>query len=223
MKHLIVPSVLSADFANLQRDIEMINSSEADWFHVDIMDGVFVPNISFGFPVMSAIKKYAQKPLDVHLMIVNPEHYIERFAEAGAAVITVHYEACTHLHRVVQSIRIAGCKAGVALNPHTPVSSLKDILPDLDLVLVMSVNPGFGGQQFIPNTLNKVRELRAIASLLNPDLLIEVDGGVGLHNLEILIQSGANVFVAGNAVFAAASPPDMIAEMKKLDAGIMKL
>ena len=223
MKHLIVPSVLSADFANLQRDIEMINSSEADWFHVDIMDGVFVPNISFGFPVMSAIKKYAQKPLDVHLMIVNPEHYIERFAEAGAAVITVHYEACTHLHRVVQSIRIAGCKAGVALNPHTPVSLLKDILPDLDLVLVMSVNPGFGGQQFIPNTLNKVRELRAIASLLNPDLLIEVDGGVGLHNLEILIQSGANVFVAGNAVFAAASPQDMIADMKKLDAGIMKL
>jgi ribulose-phosphate 3-epimerase len=223
MKHLIAPSVLSADFANLQRDIEMINTSEADWFHVDIMDGVFVPNISFGFPVMSAIKKYAQKPLDVHLMIVNPEHYIERFAEAGAAVITVHYEACTHLHRVVQSIRIAGCKAGVALNPHTPVSLLKDILPDLDLVLVMSVNPGFGGQQFIPNTLNKVRELRAIASLLNPDLLIEVDGGVGLHNLEILIQSGANVFVAGNAVFAAASPPDMIADMKKLDAGIMKL
>lgn len=223
MKHLIAPSVLSADFANLQRDIEMINSSEADWFHVDIMDGVFVPNISFGFPVMSAIKKYAQKPLDVHLMIVNPEHYIERFAEAGAAVITVHYEACTHLHRVVQSIRTAGCKAGVALNPHTPVSLLKDILPDLDLVLVMSVNPGFGGQQFIPNTLNKVRELRAIASLLNPDLLIEVDGGVGLHNLEILIQSGANVFVAGNAVFAAASPPDVIADMKKLDAEIMKL
>jgi ribulose-phosphate 3-epimerase len=223
MKHLIAPSVLSADFANLQRDIEMINSSEADWFHVDIMDGVFVPNISFGFPVMSAIKKYAQKPLDVHLMIINPEHYIERFAEAGATVITVHYEACTHLHRVVQSIRIAGCKVGVALNPHTPVSLLKDILPDLDLVLVMSVNPGFGGQQFIPNTLNKVRELRAIASLLNPDLLIEVDGGVGLHNLEILIQSGADVFVAGNAVFAAASPQDMIADMKKLDAGIMKL
>jgi len=223
MKHLIAPSVLSADFANLQRDVEMINSSEADWFHVDIMDGTFVPNISFGFPVMSAIKKYAQKPLDVHLMIVNPEHYIERFAEAGAAVITVHYEACTHLHRVVQSIRIAGCKAGVALNPHTPVSLLKDILPDLDLVLVMSVNPGFGGQQFIPNTLNKVRELRAMASLLHPDLLIEVDGGVGLHNLEILIQSGANVFVAGNAVFAAASPLDTIADMKNLDAGIMKL
>jgi ribulose-phosphate 3-epimerase len=223
MKHLIAPSVLSADFANLQRDVEMINSSEADWFHVDIMDGVFVPNISFGFPVMAAIKKYAQKPLDVHLMIVNPEHYIERFAEAGAAVITVHYEACTHLHRVIQAIHAAGCKAGVALNPHTPVSLLKDILADLDLVLVMSVNPGFGGQQFIPNTLNKVRELRAMASLLNPDLLIEVDGGVGLHNLEILIQSGANVFVAGNAVFAAASPQDVITDMKKLDAGIMKL
>ncbi|HMI02425.1 MAG TPA: ribulose-phosphate 3-epimerase [Pedobacter sp.] len=223
MKHLIAPSVLSADFANLQRDVEMINSSEADWFHVDIMDGVFVPNISFGFPVMAAIEKYARKPLDVHLMIVNPEHYIERFAEAGAAVITVHYEACTHLHRVVQSIHAAGCKAGVALNPHTPVSLLKDILPDLDLVLVMSVNPGFGGQQFIPNTLNKVKELRAMASLLNPDLLIEVDGGVGLHNLEILIQSGANVFVAGNAVFAAASPQDVIADMKKLDAGIVKL
>jgi ribulose-phosphate 3-epimerase len=223
MKHLIAPSVLSADFANLQRDVEMINSSDADWFHVDIMDGVFVPNISFGFPVMAAIKKYAQKPLDVHLMIVHPEHYIAQFAEAGAAVITVHYEACTHLHRVVQSIHAAGCKAGVALNPHTPVSLLKDILPDLDLVLVMSVNPGFGGQQFIPNTLNKVKELRAMAALLNPDLLIEVDGGVGLHNLEVLIQSGANVFVAGNAVFAAASPQDMIAEMKKLEAGIMKL
>lgn len=223
MKHLIAPSVLSADFANLQRDVEMINSSDADWFHVDIMDGVFVPNISFGFPVMAAIKKYAQKPLDVHLMIVHPEHYIAQFAEAGAAVITVHYEACTHLHRVVQSIHAAGCKAGVALNPHTPVSLLKDILPDLDLVLVMSVNPGFGGQQFIPNTLNKVKELRTMAALLNPDLLIEVDGGVGLHNLEVLIQSGANVFVAGNAVFAAASPQDMIADMKKLEAGIMKL
>lgn len=223
MKHLIAPSVLSADFANLQRDVEMINSSDADWFHVDIMDGVFVPNISFGFPVMAAIKKYAEKPLDVHLMIIHPEHYIAQFAEAGAAVISVHYEACTHLHRVIQSIHAAGCKAGVAVNPHTPVSLLKDILPDLDLVLVMSVNPGFGGQQFIPNTLNKVKELRSMAALSNPDLLIEVDGGVGLHNLEALIQSGANVFVAGNAVFAAASPPDMIADMKKLDAGIMKL
>jgi ribulose-phosphate 3-epimerase len=223
MKHLIAPSVLSADFANLQRDVEMINSSEADWFHVDIMDGVFVPNISFGFPVMEAIKKYASKPLDVHLMIVNPEHYIERFATAGATVITVHYEACTHLHRVVQAIHAAGCKAGVALNPHTPISLLKDILNELDLVLIMSVNPGFGGQQFIPNTLNKVRELRAMSVLQNPDLLIEVDGGVGLHNIEILLQAGANVFVAGNAVFATSDPRNTIAEMKRLNAGIVKL
>lgn len=223
MKHLIAPSVLSADFANLQRDVEMINSSEADWFHVDIMDGVFVPNISFGFPVMQAIRRYAAKPLDVHLMIVNPEHYIEQFAAAGAAVITVHYEACTHLHRTVQAIHAAGCKAGVALNPHTPVILLKDILADLDLVLIMSVNPGFGGQQFIPNTLNKVRELKAMAALLNPDLLIEVDGGVGLHNLPVLVQAGANVLVAGNAVFAAESPMDTIAEMKRIDTGTMKL
>ncbi|MES2456248.1 MAG: ribulose-phosphate 3-epimerase [Bacteroidota bacterium] len=223
MKHLIAPSVLSADFANLQRDVEMINSSEADWFHVDIMDGVFVPNISFGFPVMAAIKKYAQKPLDVHLMIVNPERYIEQFAEAGAAVITVHYEACTHLHRTIQSIHAAGCKAGVALNPHTPVALLKDILTELDLVLIMSVNPGFGGQQFIPNTLNKVEELRAMAALQNPELLIEVDGGVGLHNLGALVQAGANVLVAGNAVFATASPKDTIAEMKQMDIGTLKI
>lgn len=223
MKHLIAPSILSADFANLQRDIEMINASEADWFHVDIMDGVFVPNISFGFPVMESVKKYAEKPLDVHLMIVKPERYIERFAQAGAAVITVHYEACKHLHRVVQSIHATGCKAGVALNPHTPVSLLKDILADLDLVLVMSVNPGFGGQQFIPNTLNKVRELRAMASLQNPGLLIEVDGGIGLHNLGMLVEAGADVLVAGNAVFAAASPAEMIAEMKRLDTGTVQL
>ena len=203
MKHLIAPSILSADFANLQRDIEMINASEADWFHVDVMDGVFVPNISFGFPVMEAVSRYANKPLDVHLMIVNPDQYITRFADAGAAIITVHYEACPHLHRTVQAIHAAGCKAGVALNPHTPVSLLKDILADLDLVLVMSVNPGFGGQKFIPNTLNKVRELRALATLLNPELIIEVDGGVGLNNLGDLVQAGADVLVAGNAVFAA--------------------
>ncbi len=223
MKHLIAPSVLSADFANLQRDIEMINSSEADWFHVDVMDGSFVPNISFGFPVMAAIKKYATKPLDVHLMIVNPDQYIERFAEAGASVITVHYEACTHLHRTVQLIHAAGCKACVALNPHTPVMLLKDILADLDMVLVMSVNPGFGAQQFIPNSLGKIAELRTMANQLNPDLLIEVDGGVGLHNLSALVQAGANVLVAGNAIFAAASPSDMISAMKQLDTATMTL
>ena len=223
MKHLIAPSLLAADFANLQRDIEMVNSSEADWFHVDVMDGVFVPNISFGFPVMEAIKKHATKPLDVHLMIVNPDQYIERFAAAGAGVITVHYEACTHLHRTVQTIHAAGCKAGVALNPHTPVALLKDILADLDLVLIMSVNPGFGGQQFITNTLNKLRELKAMAASLNPELVIEVDGGVGIHNLGDLIQAGANAFVAGNAIFAAASPKEMISELKNLNAGILKV
>ncbi|WP_316819988.1 ribulose-phosphate 3-epimerase [Pedobacter gandavensis] len=223
MKHIIAPSVLSADFANLQRDIEMINSSAADWFHVDVMDGVFVPNISFGFPVLEAIKKYATKPLDVHLMIVNPDQYIERFAEAGAAVITVHYEACVHLHRTVQAIHAAGCKAGVAINPHTPVTLLKDILADLDLVLVMSVNPGFGGQKFIPNTLNKLRELKAMAAVSNPELIIEVDGGVGIHNLEALIDAGAVAFVAGNAIFAAPDPTAMIAEMKDLNTSTFKI
>jgi ribulose-phosphate 3-epimerase len=223
MKHLIAPSILSADFANLQRDIEMVNSSEADWFHVDIMDGVFVPNISFGFPVMEAVKRYAQKPLDVHLMIVNPEHYIERFARAGAAVITVHYEACTHLHRTIQSIHAAGCKAGVAINPHTPVSLLKDILSDLDLVLIMSVNPGFGGQSFIPNTINKVRELRTLASQLKPDLLIEVDGGVGADNLGSLVQAGADILVAGNAVFSASSPSTKISELKQIDPAVLNI
>lgn len=223
MKHLIAPSLLAADFANLQRDIEMVNSSEADWFHVDVMDGVFVPNISFGFPVMEAIKKHATKPLDVHLMIVNPDQYIERFAAAGASVITVHYEACTHLHRTVQAIHAAGCKAGVALNPHTPVALLKDILADLDLVLVMSVNPGFGGQNFIPNTLHKLRELKAMAATLNPELIIEVDGGVGIHNLGDLIKAGATAFVAGNAIFAAASPKEMISELKNLNASLLKV
>ncbi|AOM80425.1 ribulose-phosphate 3-epimerase [Pedobacter steynii] len=223
MKHLIAPSLLAADFANLQRDIEMVNSSEADWFHVDVMDGVFVPNISFGFPVMEAIKKHATKPLDVHLMIVNPDQYIERFAAAGAAVITVHYEACTHLHRTIQAIHAAGCKAGVAINPHTPVALLKEVLADLDLVLVMSVNPGFGGQKFIPNTLHKLRELKALSATINPELIIEVDGGVDIHNLADLIQAGANAFVAGNAIFAATAPKEMISELKNLNAGILKV
>lgn len=219
MKPIIAPSLLAADFANLQRDVEMINSSEADWFHVDVMDGVFVPNISFGFPVLDAVNKYAAKPLDVHLMIVNPDQYIDRFAQAGAALITVHYEACTHLHRTIQAIHLAGCKAGVALNPHTPVSLLKDILVDLDLVLIMSVNPGFGGQQFIPNTLNKITELKALAQRLNPDLVIEIDGGVGIQNISRLMAAGANAFVAGNAIFAAPSPLQMIAELKNADQG----
>lgn len=223
MKHLIAPSLLSADFANLQRDIEMINGSEADWFHVDVMDGVFVPNISFGFPVITAAKKYAKKPFDVHLMIVNPERYVQEFANAGANIITVHYEACVHLHRVVQQIKGTGCKAGVAINPHTSVSLLKDSLADLDLVLVMSVNPGFGGQQFIPQTLNKVKELRQMANQMHPDLIIEVDGGVGIANIGSLIAAGANAFVAGNAIFAAPDPVQMIADLKHVEVGTQQI
>jgi ribulose-phosphate 3-epimerase len=216
MKHIIAPSILAADFANLQRDSEMINQSEADWFHIDVMDGVFVPNISFGFPVMSAVKRHAQKPLDVHLMIVEPDKYIEEFAKAGAAIITVHYEACTHLHRTIQLIKSVGCKAGVALNPHTPVGLLKDVLADLDLVLIMSVNPGFGGQKFIPQSLHKIAELKQLALQANPNLIIEVDGGVSIANAEMLIKAGANALVAGNAVFAAPDPIGMIADLKNI-------
>jgi len=223
MKHIIAPSILSADFANLQRDIEMINNSEADWFHVDVMDGVFVPNISFGFPVLKAVNQHAKKPLDVHLMIVNPDQYIEEFAKNGAAIITVHYEACTHLHRTIQLIKANGCKASVALNPHTPVGLLKDILADLDMVLIMSVNPGFGGQQFIHQSLHKIAELRKLANEINPDLIIEVDGGVSISNIGDLIKAGANAFVAGNAIFAAENQLQMIAEMKAVDMNLFQI
>lgn len=216
MKYIIAPSILSADFGNLQRDIEMVNNSEADWFHVDVMDGVFVPNISFGFPVLSAVKKYATKPLDVHLMIIEPDKFIAEFAKAGADRITVHYEACTHLHRTIQLIKDSGCKAGVALNPHTPVTLLQDVIADLDLVLIMSVNPGFGGQQFIHNTYKKIQDLKFLIQGINDDLVIEVDGGVGLQNIATLVSAGANAFVAGNAIFATDNPTDTISKMKSL-------
>lgn len=216
MKHLIAPSVLSADFANLQDDIEMINRSEADWFHIDIMDGVFVPNISFGFPVLKAIQKYATKPLDVHLMIVDPDRYLADFKAAGAENITVHVEACTHLHRTLNAIKDLGCKAGVAVNPHTSVALLDDIIEDLDLVCLMSVNPGFGGQKFIEHTYKKIRNLREMAAGRNDRLLIEVDGGVSRANALQLIQAGADVLVAGNAVFSAQDPVNEISVLKSL-------
>ncbi|RDC57796.1 ribulose-phosphate 3-epimerase [Pedobacter chinensis] len=219
MKYIIAPSILSADFGNLQRDIEMINQSEADWFHVDVMDGVFVPNISFGFPVLAAVKRSATKPLDVHLMIVEPDKYIQEFAKGGADRITVHYEACTHLHRTIQLIKASGCKAGVALNPHTPVNLLQDVIADLDLVLIMSVNPGFGGQQFIHNTYKKIQDLKVLIRGVNEDLIIEVDGGVGLQNIATLASAGANAFVAGNAIFASGNPAETISKMKSLTTG----
>jgi ribulose-phosphate 3-epimerase len=214
MSYRIAPSILSADFANLQRDIEMINRSQADWFHVDVMDGVFVPNISFGMPVVKAVHKHATKPLDVHLMIVDPDRYIKDFKACGAAVLTVHYEACTHLHRTLQAICNEGMKAGVAINPHTPVSVLTDILCDVDLVLLMSVNPGFGGQSFIENTFVKLGQLKAIREERGLSFLIEVDGGVNDTNAAKLIHSGADVLVAGNYVFAAGNPEEVIAGMK---------
>ncbi|HWV74161.1 MAG TPA: ribulose-phosphate 3-epimerase [Pseudosphingobacterium sp.] len=216
MKHLIAPSILSADFANLQRDIEMINRSEADWVHVDIMDGLFVPNISFGFPVLSAVKRHTEKPLDVHLMIVEPDRYLTQFKDAGASNITVHFEACTHLHRTIQKIKELGCKAGVALNPHTPINHLYDIIEDLDLVCIMSVNPGFGGQKFIENTYRRIRELRILAQGRNDKLLIEIDGGVNHENSLDLLKAGANVLVAGNTVFSAKDPIESIRLLKDI-------
>lgn len=214
MNHLIAPSILAADFANLQRDIEMINNSEADWIHVDIMDGMFVPNISFGFPVVSAVKKHASKPLDVHLMIVDPDRYLKAFKDAGADSITVHQETCPHLHRTIQAIKQLGCKAAVAINPATPVSTLEDILADLDMVLIMSVNPGFGGQHFIENTYKKIKELRTLSAEKNPGLLIEIDGGVDANNIAKLIEAGANVFVAGTSVFSSANQVAAISKLK---------
>ena len=214
MAYLVAPSILSADFANIQRDVEMINSSNADWFHVDIMDGVFVPNISFGFPVMKSIKKYAKKPLDVHLMIVNPDQYVQTFKDAGADILTVHYEACPHLHRSIQNIKNAGMKAGVAINPHTSVSFLEDIICDIDLVCVMSVNPGFGGQTFIENTYHKTRMLKAMIKEKHAKALIEIDGGVDLNNYKKLLQSGADVLVAGNTVFSSKNPVQTISDLK---------
>ena len=214
MNHLVAPSILAADFANLQRDIEMINKSDADWIHVDIMDGMFVPNISFGFPIAKAVKKHTGKPLDVHLMIVDPDRYLREFKEAGASGMTVHYEACPNLHRTVQYIKELGCRACVALNPHTPVFLLEDIIADLDMVLIMSVNPGFGGQKFIAHTYKKLRDIKALSSEYNPGLFIEVDGGVDEHNASLLIDAGANVLVAGNSVFSAPEPLAAISYLK---------
>jgi ribulose-phosphate 3-epimerase len=213
---LIAPSVLAADFANLERDIKMINTSEADWFHIDIMDGVFVPNISFGMPVLDAINRHATKTIDVHLMIVDPDRYISTFKKLGADVLTVHYEACTHLHRTLQAIKAEGMKAGVALNPHTSVDLLEDVINDIDLVCIMSVNPGFGGQSFIENTYAKVAKLKALITKKGASTIIEIDGGVTNKNAKQLVEAGADVLVAGSYVFGAADPIATVADLKKL-------
>ena len=216
MPAMIAPSILSADFGKLYDEIEMINQSEADWFHVDVMDGVFVPNISFGFPVMKPLQSNATKPLDVHLMIVDPDRYTKAFADAGAHVLTVHVEACTHLHRTLTNIRNHGMKAGVAINPHTPVESIKEVLYLCDVVCLMSVNPGFGGQSFIENTYAKVKTLKAMITAAGTNTLIEIDGGVSLSNAKLLTDAGADVLVAGNTVFGSANPTNTIAELKHL-------
>ncbi|NLJ42881.1 MAG: ribulose-phosphate 3-epimerase [Bacteroidales bacterium] len=216
MNHLVSPSLLAADFLNLGRDVTLINRSMADWIHLDIMDGVFVPNISFGLPVVEHVKKIAEKPLDVHLMIIDPDRYLSRFHEAGANILTVQYEACTHLHRTVTEIKRLGMRAGVAINPHTPVSLLTNILPFADMILIMTVNPGFGGQSFIHDCYNKIRELRRIIDENGFNVLIEVDGGIDTTNAASLVEAGVNVMVAGNAVFSSPDPTETILRLKEL-------
>jgi len=215
MKPLIAPSILAADFANLQREVEMLNASQADYIHVDIMDGVFVPNISFGLPVTAAIRQHAQKPLDVHLMIVNPDSYLEDFKKAGAEIISVHYEACKHLHRTVQKIKSLDCKVGVAINPHTPVEVLRDIIMEVDMVCIMSVNPGFGGQSFIDRTYDKIRRLKHMINEAASEIKIEVDGGVNEDNAGLLLKAGADVLVAGSFVFSSKDPINTIKKLKE--------
>ncbi|MCK9155931.1 MAG: ribulose-phosphate 3-epimerase [Paludibacteraceae bacterium] len=216
MAHLIAPSLLSADFGNLRKEVEMINNSEADWLHLDIMDGVFVPNISFGMPVIASVNKYCTKPLDAHLMIVEPDKFIDDFHRLGAAVLNVHYEACVHLHRSIQRIKSLGMKAGVTLNPHTPVSVLEEIVADVDLVMLMSVNPGFGGQKFIENTIDKTRRLKELILKRNSQAVIEIDGGVNYETGKRLLEAGADVLVAGSFVFGAENPTETIANLKRL-------
>jgi ribulose-phosphate 3-epimerase len=213
---IVAPSVLAADFANLQREITMINESQADWIHVDIMDGLFVPNLSMGLPVVEAIKRHAKKPLDVHLMIVQPERYVEAFQKAGAATISVHVEACPHLHRNIQQIKALGCKAGVAINPHTSITELENVIQDIDLVCVMSVNPGFGAQKFIEHTYRKVADLKKLITASGSQALIEIDGGVNQQNAKALLDAGADVLVAGNFVFSSPTPKDVIANLKAI-------
>jgi ribulose-phosphate 3-epimerase len=223
MKHLIAPSLLAADWSKLPEEIELVNKSEADWFHLDVMDGRFVPNITFGMFVIAHLKRIATKPLDVHLMIVEPEKYIEAFRNAGADVITVHYEACPHLHRTIQQIKATGAKAGVALNPHTPVSVLEDVLEDIDLALLMSVNPGFGGQKFIYRTIPRIKQLKDMIAVHNTATLIEIDGGLGMQNIQSCLQAGADVIVAGSSIFSANDPMFVIKRMKHLGSEFPRL